>query len=397
MVSTRDFYNASDRRAGECDSLLTSLVGRHWGMCVSLFYDRVGALAILAASGIVTIQLLIHQRKGVREFWALGLSAVIAAIMIAFTTFVPGHQALKAHEVTQFLSALVLVASWPLRPGLIILQLPMVALAYHCIVHRIPRNSLCWTVLGIAGFVALQMVSLAYGRAAGPIAPRYLDLLSVSLLLNFVALLFLMRQTLGVTVRNALIGFVIAWTIAIGIGLAQATDGAMRGAAERGQLSQLQAQNVNAYLGGNRFALRDKPPLQIPYPTAERLEHLLDDPLVLAILPRELRSDQSAGSEIRSHLFLRGRLFGFALGFEQAMLRAKYLFLALGIATFFIALLLSEQLNLSVVSAKNRADEKSYSTTRKSTRKYPIESAGESSLLSLLQAHSLLTLCKHNC
>src|SRR5271170_4821387 len=221
------------------------------GACVLAYFTIAsGALAILAASAIVTIQLLIKERIGAREFWALGLLLLTAAIMIACTTSVPHHQQLKAHGATQFLFGLLKLTSWPLPPGIAIVQLPIAGLAYYCVVRRLLRTNLCWTAVGIGAFVWLQMVSLAYGRAGGVTASRYMDMLSVSLALNFVALLFLVRQTSQTRVRRIWIGLLATWTIAIGIGLADATKQAMRGAVDRGQLYQLEIKNVDAYLAG---------------------------------------------------------------------------------------------------------------------------------------------------
>jgi hypothetical protein len=296
-----------------------------------------GALAILAASGIVTIQLLIKERRGGREFLALGLLLVIAAIMIACTPSVPHHQELKANGAMQFLFSLLKLASWPLPAGIAIVQLPIAGLAYYCITRRIQRTNLCWSVLGIGAFVWLQMILLAYGRAGGVTASRYLDMLSVSLALNFIAFLFLVRQIAQASTRRIWTQLLITWTLAIGIGLAFATRDAMHGAAARGQLYQLELKNVDAYLAGDRLALRDKPLFHIPYPNAEVLEHLLNDPMLVAILPREFRKNRSPGSEIYDRLLLRGRFSEVALRLEQAILNAKYLFPALGVFAFLLA------------------------------------------------------------
>jgi hypothetical protein len=295
-----------------------------------------GTLATVATSCIVTVQMLIKERRGAREFWALGLLLLIAAIMIASTNFVSANQQLKANGGFQFLFALLKSASWPLPFGIEIVQLPIAGLAYSCIVHRLPKTHPAWPLVGIGIFIWLQMASLAYGRAGGVIGSRYLDVLSVSVALNFIAFIFLVRQASPAAVRRVWAGLITAWTIAIGIGLAVATKQAIRAASERGRHYQLEIANVDAYLAGDRLALRDKPLLHIPYPQAERLEHLLDDPMVIAILPREFRNNQN-GSEIHSHLLLRGRLSELALHLEKAILERKYLFPALGIIAFLLA------------------------------------------------------------
>jgi hypothetical protein len=311
-----------------------------------------GALAVLAASGVVTIQLLIKERRGTQEFWTLGLLLVIAAIMIACTPSVPHHQELKTHGAMQFLFSLLKLASWPLPVGIAIVQLPIAGLAYYCIIHRTQRTSLCWPVLSIGVFVWLQMILLAYGRAGGVTASRYLDMLSVSLALNFLAFLFLVRQISQASVRRIWTQLLITWTLAVGIGLAFATGHAVRGAAARGQLYQLEVKNLNAYLTGDRLALRNKPLFHIPHPSAERLENLLDDPMIVAFLPRELRKGQSAGSEIQSHLFLKGRVSEITLYLERAIFEAKYLFLVLGIGALLFAWLLTRKLCKSAASVQ---------------------------------------------
>jgi hypothetical protein len=131
------------------------------------------------------------------------------------------------------------------------------------------------------------------------------------------------------------------------IGLADATKQAMRGAVDRGQLYQLEIKNVDAYLAGDRLALRDKPLFHIPYPDAERLEHLLDDPMVVAILPREFRKNESSGSEIYDRLLSRGRFSELALHVEKATFKAKYAFPALGIFAFLLAWLLTKRMHTS--------------------------------------------------
>jgi hypothetical protein len=304
-----------------------------------------GVLAILAASCIMTIQLLIKQRSGAREFWALGLLLLAAAIMIACTNFVPANQQLKANGGMQFLLGFLKSASWPLPIGVAIVQLPIAVLAYSCIVRRLPRTHLCWPLVGIGTFIWLQIASLAYGRVGGVTSSRYLDVLSVSLALNFIAFVFLVKRTSSV--RRVWVGLLTAWAIAIGIGLAVATKQAMRDASERKQLYQLEIKNIDAYLAGDRLALRDKPLFHIPYPQAERLEHLLDDHMVIGILPREFRNNQSIGSEIHSYLVLKGRLSEFALHFEKAILEAKYFFPSIGIAAFLLAWISTRRLCIS--------------------------------------------------
>jgi hypothetical protein len=181
-------------------------------------------------------------------------------------------------------------------------------------------------------------------------------MLSVSLALNFIAFLFLVRQIPQASTRRIWTQLLITWTLTIGIGLAVATRHAMRGAPARGQLYQLELKNVDAYLAGDRLALRDKPLFHIPYPNADRLEQLLNDPMLVAILPREFRKNQSPGSEICDHLLLRGRFSEVALRLEHTILKAKYLFSALGVFAFLLAWFLIRPMGMcAAVAEENKA------------------------------------------
>ena len=63
--------------------------------------------------------------------------------------------------------------------------------------RRPPIDDSRWLYLTLAAWVGLQAASLAYGRAVGIIASRYLDIYTVLAVLNLASLLMLTRGQVG--------------------------------------------------------------------------------------------------------------------------------------------------------------------------------------------------------
>ena len=74
--------------------------------------------------------------------------------------------------------------------------LPLVALAVVVVVHRFRSSTFERLVLGLGSWVMLQAAAVAYPRGASGAVPasRYLDSLSFGLVVNTMALLFLLDE-----------------------------------------------------------------------------------------------------------------------------------------------------------------------------------------------------------
>jgi hypothetical protein len=314
--------------------------------CVMAYFSMAsGALAILAAGAIAAAQLFLGVRKGPREIASVAIMIALGVLMIAWIVHIPTHDVHKAQSVGHFLRSLIAAASWPLPAwiGVAIVQAPLALLAVHCLRARPSLRDPCWPVLALAVLCGLQIASLAYGRgAAAASVSRYLDLVLIAIPLNFAALVFMLRKTSEASVlRTIAIGCAALWIVAVSLGLARNTSvHALPQAADRGRHTALQTQHLSAYLRGDATVLRDKPWLHIPYPTAERLEQVLADPQVRAILPRELRLAPEDGADIRARLALRARFSNFFRRLENSIEKRTSLFLVLGLSAFFLAWLL---------------------------------------------------------
>jgi len=157
--------------------------------------------------------------------------------------------------------------------------------------RRLRARKLLWTdavLLALLAWTMLQCAATAYGRGAGGgpniLASRYLDLLTVNLVLGFI---FAVREFVGTT------RMVIAaiWSVAVISGVVQQSlyqwQGAIVPNIARDNRREV---NVRSFLAtGDTACLRNKPFGDIPYPSADALLERLKSPAIQNVMPSSVR------------------------------------------------------------------------------------------------------------
>ncbi len=254
-----------------------------------------GSLAVMAGATV-----LLARRFLLKERISLALPLPLFAIAVAgilATPSIEGHAGLKAQSLAPFVVALGALAAWPVLPTRanattallpILMQAPLalgLLLAYR---HKAaePRSFLFF--FAMACWLGLQMAALAYGRGLHCLASRYLDVLAFGLVTNFAALLFLWSKSAD-RWRPALTALSGLWLAALVYGFWTWWPMMSKDISEKAAFSRIQERNVRGYLTtGRRHWLYDAAFLEIPYPSPERLQQLLDDETIRSILPRQL-------------------------------------------------------------------------------------------------------------
>jgi hypothetical protein len=136
-----------------------------------------------------------------------------------------------------------------------------------------------------------QGVSIAYGRAVGPVSSRYLDLFAIAVLTNLACLIWLMeRGRTGFGRFSLAAGCCWVLVVVMVFGFYATRHLAVQLASKRGD-SLMQETNVRNYLRTYDIThLKDKPFFHIPYPKAERLASILASPTIRSILPSAIRA-----------------------------------------------------------------------------------------------------------
>jgi hypothetical protein len=253
-----------------------------------------GVVALLAGVVVLLLRRLLAPNGGRFPFLAVLLPLLLVAAVVYFTPTIPGHAALKAHSPGQFLGAFLAVAAWPGQyfPFLVI-QLPFLLFVGLFLRGKLMRSESQWFLLALGVWLFGQYALLAYGRATGHDASRYLDFFSIGLLLNAACAAVLFRHFSERSISRRRLALA-AWLVVVAIGLSVEAPGMLRALAEKRDGSLASEVNTRAYVVTRDYShLLDKPFLHVPYPDSARLKAILDQPTIRAILPANINPENS--------------------------------------------------------------------------------------------------------
>lgn len=257
-----------------------------------------GALTAVAGAALCLLQILAGHRRKSREWLGLGTQLLVALLLISNIPPNPGADYMNAHSVSQFVGALTLkILSWP-RRALIgpLVYAPAAIFAFQTLRERAGLNDPRWLNIGLLVWVGGQSAALAYARAGYLLPSRYLDTLVVGVVLSIISAGWILERAHSFRASQIVRRATIGWLGLMLIGLLwegwyQVTVRVM----PQHSVAATQAETVKAYLvtGDSARLVRLRHP-DIPYPDAQRLKQLLDNPTIRDSLPPQLRSPASA-------------------------------------------------------------------------------------------------------
>jgi hypothetical protein len=280
------------------------LSARWWGgvLCAVLaFFSLASGIFALAAAALVSLVFYAFGLRTTRK-QLLAVAILVGLFMLGavLTPSLARHAYLKAASFPQFIDALMAVLGWPISPNFFsafVRNLPALVFIVVMLWKRPPANDRKWFLLALVVWSLGQAVSIAYGRAVGNLASRYLDLFAISILVNFACLISIAQEHIGKR-QGWTITAVSVWTVTVLISL-----GLNAGIRIPAELSEKRdtglAQEINTknYLATGDFNhLKDKPYLHVPYPNSERLASILSSPNIRAILPTNIKPPLTAAT-----------------------------------------------------------------------------------------------------
>lgn len=267
-----------------------------------LFTLASGAFAAPAAMAVVLMR---AWRDSLRPPILLAFGAVfgfIFAVGIVLIPDLPSHHSLRAVGVVEHLNALAVALMWPLPatgwPLLLRIALALAvwtpALAWGAyFLRRRSAHASDLFAAGVAAWVCMLACAMAHSRGHGinEVASRYMALLSFGTLVNVyfaVRLLRLPRSSMASLrwARSAAMVLVVV----VAAALIRRTPLDMRQLREELGYMKVQTENTFAYVATGDFRHLQKQFRFIPYPDAQRLRSLLDNPTIRAMLPHSIRA-----------------------------------------------------------------------------------------------------------
>lgn len=246
-----------------------------------------------------------------RSAVSFGVAGVaIGLVGFLFVPTLEHHAALKAQNLGDFLRAMLVTTAWPMQGsvlGVALMWFPSAIALWRAVVSRRAERTDLY-LLGVGAWIFLQQVAVAHtrGHELTVVPSRYTDLMAFAPLVN-VALAVRIWQSTTSAARRKLLAFVASLScIAVTTGFISVTlrgFGYMEYAS--GNYAESRA-NLRAHLDGQGLqALSGKPGQAISYPVAARLDMLLRDPTVRAMLPPSIQPPSTA-APIECSAFVRG-------------------------------------------------------------------------------------------
>jgi hypothetical protein len=292
----------------------TQALGAAVPAILGLFTMASGILAPVAAGAALSLRALGRRLPLLPAGAVLAVLASITLAGYAAIPHIPGHDVFRAGSLGEWLGHMRLNLGWPVRPwplAWLAVWLPMLLTLARIIRTRsIDRHEVF--ALAMSAWTLLQIAAISYSR--GSLSSRYLDTLAVGLACNIWFSLRLLEQARQLRQPAILIQAAAALLASLLCMAALARDckAGLASAAEQLALSDQQVRNTRGYvIHGDLAYLQGRGPKQIPYPSADRLAAMLDDPTLRSILPPSVRMPLAlATDEVEGSVVARSGLAG---------------------------------------------------------------------------------------
>jgi hypothetical protein len=280
-------------------------------LALASLFTMASGLFTPVAIGIALALRLWTSRALVRRYlWLAVAMLVVLGAGIQLLVTVPGHEALRARDVLDWLDGMATVGSWPLpvtfaNPfgwigswiAFVIVWLPF-ATGVFAVLRRRDVSATSIAAAALGAWTLLQVAGIAYGRARdlAYIHSRYTDILVVTLLVNAYFCLRLVDVATQARLSRRQVVAAAAWLTVTIAGYAVQGVVGLIGLQSEGQSRKVQTDTVNRYLHvRDSSALATALSWNLPYPNKARLKTMLDDKTIRDILPAGERLPLSLG------------------------------------------------------------------------------------------------------
>jgi hypothetical protein len=299
---------------------------------LSYFSFATGVATIVAAGALVGLQIAVKARtRCTREFTGVAVLASIALVMIVWSASIAKPMCTRWTFIEGLFVFTALVGA-----GLV----PAAWFCWHTVASPPGTADRVWVAVGIAGWLAIQFVLLAYGRGA-LIGVRYMDIVVATYVVGLMAVFAVADMARATRFGRYAGPSAVAWvfTVVAVFGLL-GYFGAVLGAVDWSKAAHQEMVKVQAYLGtGNADELKSKGRgghgIELSYPDPQRLAKVLDDPNVRAVLPPKIRPVDADNAGARNRMWLKGSLAGATATAVHFILSIGPALLALGVGLFF--------------------------------------------------------------
>jgi hypothetical protein len=271
------------------------------GICGVLSFGA-GGLVGVALVAVICLRGLIKRRIEGSEVLTVLVSIGLVVLGYTLRGEVEQHNVLQADSWATFALAFIRLIAWPANIGLpigILLWIPGVWLILELVGGRQKTSDLSDVAVSVIVLAVANIGATALFRGQNVvsegIAPRYLDLFSVGLIGNFLALYLLVKARVGgIAFRRS---FVLTWLVVVGLSFgAIGLHITSKSLPFWKQSANQQLARIRAYLhSGDERVFEGKSIWETSYPNPKRLAKILNTPDLEEILPPGLHQGMARG------------------------------------------------------------------------------------------------------
>ena len=258
---------------------------------LAFFSFASGVFAFASAVFMGCVSYFLRLRRTKKQIIAI---LILTAGFVAGIAFTPlsSSNAVRTLFTHDFFKAIINIISWPLTPNIfsaLFCAFPAIVFMGCMLWKRPDINDRRWFLMSLIVWLLGQDLSVAFGRGGG-LAPRYLSLFALSLLINFASFIAI-SQFFEKEKKRLIKKTSIAWAFIILISITFYTQKHVSDKIlERRDTAIIHESNTRNYLLSNDFVyLENKPLFHIPYPSAKRLASILESKIVRNTLPFSIR------------------------------------------------------------------------------------------------------------
>ncbi len=282
-----------------CKPILTTVIGLTLLAGAGLFTMAPGLLAapaVILVMGFRTRRDALPQKFIVLAFIAMSATTLAGLLLLHYATSPPAY---GANGVFEFARAMLIALMWPLQPfnarfHLFYLLFAIVVWAPITIwMWRFARIGRAETgeifAAGLCGWVLLELMAIAYARGhyMVELSSRYTEIPALGLTANFWLALKLTTRLDSRRLFAASVSIVFGMAL-VGWAFWSRFPADRAALLQRSQFSGIETANVRLYLTGAPMPTLPANSLELPYPSEDRLQHLLDMPQMRALFPPAL-------------------------------------------------------------------------------------------------------------
>jgi len=260
---------------------------------VLAFFSLASGILVLASSALIGLIFYLFKLRNTRK-QLLAIIILLSAFLlgVVLTPSLEYHAYLKAASIKQFIDAVIAILGWPISStflSMLIRNLPSLVFVVIMLWKPTSVENRKWFLFGLIVWVFGQAFSIAYGRAAGALGSRYLDLFVLGILVNFASLVSIYHDYADKWRWGTILGgglWVIIIIGSLGLDVSRHAPGNLSAKYEQGLAQETHMRN---YLRtGDMIHLQDKPDFHIPYPVPEHLASILESSVIRTILPSNI-------------------------------------------------------------------------------------------------------------